>query len=48
MKTKVYIDGEYSHSFKCDGAKKKQTLKEKINRAKRAERDSRLVQILTK
>lgn len=44
---KQYIDGEYIKNHKVDG-KRKQTLKERIERAKRARRDARLVQVLSK
>ena len=47
-KTPIYKDGEYQGHFECTGKRKKQTLKERIDRAKRAKRDARLVQILTK
>ena len=45
---KQYIDGKYIKTHKIDGKRPKQSLKEIINRRKRAERDARLVQILTK
>lgn len=48
MKTTQFIDGKFIKTFTCNGSKPKQTLKEKITRAKRARTDARLVQILTK
>jgi hypothetical protein len=43
-----FIDGQYVRTIKINGNKKQKTLKEQILRAKRARRDARLVQILTR
>ena len=47
-KTPHTIDGQFIRSFIVDGKRERPSLKEQIQRAKRARTDARLVQMFTK